>query len=472
MLPAVALVGRPNVGKSTLFNRLTGTRDALVADFPGLTRDRRYGIAAFDDDRRFIVIDTGGLSLGAAGEIPALVAEQVDLAIEEANAVVLVVDHKTGVTGEDIRIAERLRRETDKVAAIAVNKAEGVPSEIAAAEFHELGLGVPVGVSALHGNGVEELIETVVAPLLASGAATAAEAAALTEEHGPKLAVIGRPNVGKSTLINRLLGANRLITSEEPGTTRDSILVPCERDGRKFVLVDTAGVRRRARVSEAVEKYSVVQTLQAIEDAGAVIAVLDAREGVTEQDLHVIGIAAERGRALVIAVNKWDGLTSGERREVERQVDRRLDFVQFATVHYTSALHGSGIAEVIDAALKAYRSAGAEFTTPRLNRVLEDATLANPPPLVRGRQVRLRYAHQGGRYPPLIVVHGGQAERLPDHYKRYLENSFRAALRLTGTPVRVELRTGENPFAGRRNTLTPRQKKSKRRLLRHRKKSS
>jgi GTPase len=470
MLPAVALVGRPNVGKSTLFNRLTGTRDALVADFPGLTRDRRYGIGECEE-RRFIVIDTGGLAVGAEGEMPALVAEQVDLAIEEANVVVLVVDHKSGLTQEDIRIAERLRRETDKVAAIAVNKSEGVLGEIAAAEFHALGLGPVVGVSALHGSGVDELLQAL-APLVEGEAASAAEDAALTEEHGPKVAVIGRPNVGKSTLINRLLGANRLITSEQPGTTRDSILVPCERDGRKFVLVDTAGIRRRARVSEAVEKYSIVQSLQAIEDAGAVIAVLDAREGVTEQDLHLIGIAVERGRALVIAINKWDGLTSGQRRDVERQVDRRLDFVPFATVHYTSALHGSGIAEVIDAALRGYRSAGAEFTTPRLNRVLEDAMAANPPPLVRGRQVRLRYAHQGGRYPPVIVVHGGQAERLPDHYKRYLENSFRAALKLTGTPVRVELRTGENPYAGRRNTLTPRQKKTKRRQLRQRKKRS
>jgi GTP-binding protein len=469
MLPAVALIGRPNVGKSTLFNRLTGTRDALVADFPGLTRDRRYGIGE-RGERRFIVIDTGGLAVGAVGDMTTLVAEQVDLAIEEANVVVLVVDHKTGLTPEDIRIVERLRRETDKVAAIAVNKAEGVLGEIAAAEFHALGLGPAIGVSALHGSGIDELIETVLAPLAESDAASAAEKAALSEEHGPKLAVIGRPNVGKSTLINRLLGANRLITSDEPGTTRDSILVPCERDGRKFVLVDTAGIRRRARVSEAVEKYSIVQSLQAIEDAGAVVAVLDAREGVTEQDLHLLGIVVERGRALVIAINKWDGLTGGERRNVERQVDRRFDFVPFATVHYISALHGSGIAEVVDAALKGYRSAGAEFTTPRLNRVLEDAMLANPPPVVRGRQVRLRYAHQGGRYPPLIVVHGGQAERLPDHYKRYLENSFRTALKLTGTPVRVALRTGDNPFAGKRNTLTPRQKKSKRRLLRNKKK--
>ena len=261
-----------------------------------------------------------------------------------------------------------------------------------------------------------------------------------------------------------------MITSPEPGTTRDSVLVPCERDGRKFVLIDTAGIRRRARVSEAIEKFSIVQSLQAIEDAGAVIALLDARDGVSDQDLHLVGLAAARGRALVIGVNKWDGLTSGERRQMERDVDRRLDFVPYATVHYASALHGSGIAEIIDAALVAYKCAGSEFATPRLTKVLEDAVAENPPPLIRGRAARLRYAHQGGRYPPIVVVHGGQAERLPDHYKRYLENTFRVVLKLRGTPVRVELRSGANPFAGKRDKLTPRQAKTKKRQLRNAKK--
>jgi GTP-binding protein len=459
MLPAVALVGRPNVGKSTLFNRLTATRDALVADYPGLTRDRRYGVGRAAD-RKFIVIDTGGLTAADSGAMTALVAAQVELAIEEADAVVLVVDHRSGLTADDRLVAERLRR-TGKPLAIAVNKAEGVASELAAAEFHALGLGAPVGISATHGQGVDALLEAALASFPVD-----TDDATVESEQGPKVAVIGRPNVGKSTLINRLLGENRLITSPEPGTTRDSIHVPCERDGRKFVLVDTAGIRRRARVNEAVEKYSVVQSLQAIEDAGAIVAVLDARESVTDQDVHLVGLAAERGRALAIAVNKWDGMNGHERRLVEREVERKLDFAPYASVHYVSALHGSGIAELIKSALVAYRNAGVELATPRLNRVLEDALQVNPPPLVRGRQVRLRYAHQGGRYPPIIVVHGNQAQRLPDHYKRYLENAFREALRLKGTPVRVELRTGENPFGGRRNKLTPRQAKHRKRMLR------
>jgi GTP-binding protein len=391
----------------------------------------------------------------------ALVEHQVDLALDEADAIVFVVDHKEGLTSEDERLAERLRR-AGKPITVAVNKAEGADSALAEADFFRLGLGQPFRIAALHGHGVTMLMQSVLAPFEAEEGDPEEQ-----PDVGPKLAVIGRPNVGKSTLINRLLGSDRLVTSAEPGTTRDSILVPCERDGRQFALIDTAGIRRRARVSEAIEKYSIVQSLQAIEDAGVVIAMLDAREGVTDQDLHLIGLAAARGRALVIALNKWDGLGGPQRTQAQRQVDRKLDFVPYAKIHYISALHGSGIAELVHTALAAHEAAGADLPTPRLNQILKDAMREHAPPMARGRQIRLRYAHQGGRYPPLIIVHGSQADRVPATYRRYLENTFRKVLRLEGTPIKVEFKSGENPFAGRRNKLTPRQQERRRRVIKH-----
>jgi len=459
MLPAVALVGRPNVGKSTLFNQLTRSRDALVADEPGVTRDRRFGIAEYDG-ARYVVIDTGGLGGIGDAEIDPGVDRQVDYAIAEADALVLVVDQKTGVTAADLVIAERLRV-SGKPVTVAVNKSEGVQPALAAADFHSLGLGAPEVIAARQGQGVERLIGIVLAPFELEPTPTP------KDDDLPKLAVIGRPNVGKSTLINRLIGSDRLVTSPLPGTTRDSVVVPCEREGYRFLLIDTAGIRRRARIDDGVEKFSVVQSLRAMEDAGVIIILLDAREGVTDQDLHLIGLAANRGSALVIGINKWDGLDIAARRRVEHEVDRQLEFVPYADRCFLSALHGSGIAEVVKSALRAYESAGRRIGTPRLNELLKEATIAHPPPIVRGRAVRLRYAHQGGRYPPLIIIHGSQAERIPARYRRYLENSFRKALKLIGTPLRVEFRSGENPFAGRRNQLTPRQAKRRQRVIKH-----
>lgn len=465
MLPAVALVGRPNVGKSTLFNQLTGSRDALVADYPGLTRDRRYGFGNFEG-HSFIAIDTGGLR-DDAREVDALVAQQAEIAMDEADAVVLVVDYREGLTAADQQIAERLRS-ADKPVTIAVNKSEGLAPELAEAEFHSLGLGAPVGIAALQGRRVGALMRAVLEPFIEE-APEDAEASGRLE--GPRLAVVGRPNVGKSTFINRLLGSERLVTSAEPGTTRDSVLVPCRRGDREFILVDTAGIRRRARVHNSVEKFSVVQSLQAIEDSGVVVLLVDAREGVTEQDLHLMGLSIERGRAITIAVNKWDGVETSRRRQVEAEVDRKLEFVGFARVNYISALHGSGIDAVVDAALAAYEAAGREFSTPKLNRILERALTAHPTPIVGGRRIRLRYVHQGGRHPSILVVHGNRSERVPAHYRRYLVNTFRKALRLEGVPLRLELKSGDNPFAGRRNTLTRRQLKRRRRLIRHGRKS-
>jgi GTP-binding protein len=459
MLPAVALIGRPNVGKSTLFNQLTRSRDALVADFPGLTRDRRYGFGSHDG-HAFLVVDTGGLG-EEDDELRSLAAQQTEIALEEADAVVFVVDYKDGLTAADERVAEQLRS-ANKPVTVAVNKSEGLGPELAEAEFHSLGLGAPVSIAALHGRRIGELMTRVLVPF------DSVDAGELDDsQSGPHVAVVGRPNVGKSTLINRLLGSARLVTSAEPGTTRDSVFVPCQRDDKNFVLVDTAGIRRRARVNEVIEKFSVVQSLRAIEDAGVVILLVDAREGITDQDSHLIGLVVDRGRAITIGINKWDNLEYAHRRQVDAQIDRKLEFVSFARITHLSALHGSGIDEVIAAALDAYADAGRDLPTPQLNAILERAMIAHPPPLVAGRRIRLRYAHQGGRHPPIIVIHGNRVEHLPGHYRRYLINFFRRTLKLEGAPLRLEFKSGDNPYAGRRNTPTRRQLKRRQRVIRH-----
>ncbi len=460
MLPVVALVGRPNVGKSTLFNALTGTRDALVSDVPGLTRDRKYGYGR-QSLHRFIVVDTGGLVESPRG-IEQLMAQQTQRAIEEADRVVFLVDGQSGIEASDRFVADVLRR-SGKPVTVAVNKCEGRDSEVAVSEFHGFGLGEPQSFSAAHRQGIDELIDQVLA-----GIAPPPEDAIAEEARAIRVCVVGRPNVGKSTLINRLLGEERMIASDEPGTTRDTVHVPFERDGQSYVLIDTAGVRRRARIEPTIEKWSVIKTLQAIDDAHVVIGVLDAQETVAEQDATLLGIVAERGRALVVAVNKWDHVTPLHRDEIRSQLAVRLRFLDFAPFHFISALHGSGVGELMESVRKAHAAAVRELPTPELTRVLEAAIRQHQPPLVRGRRIRLRYAHQGGRNPPVIVVHGAQADRTPEDYRRYLINCYREAFKLQGTPVRVEFRSEDNPFAGRRNKLTPRQRRTQQRQVRRR----
>lgn len=464
MLPVIALVGRPNVGKSTLFNFLTRTRDALVADVPGLTRDRKYGEGKLGG-RPYLVVDTGGLSGDETG-IDALMAKQSWQAVEEADVVLFLVDARDGLTATDEAIAMRLRR-AGKSVRLVVNKVDGLNGAVVAAEFHRLGLGQPATIAAAHGQGVKELIEQVLAALPVSAEVEQSPA----DDDSIRIALIGRPNVGKSTLLNRILGEERVVAFDQPGTTRDSIFVPFERDEQAYTLIDTAGVRRRARVSEAIEKFSVIKALQAMEAAHVVILVLDAHEGISEQDATLAGYAAESGRALVVAVNKWDGLPSDAREWVRQELDRKLPFIQFAEFYFISALHGSGVGDLFGAVLRSHASATARFATPMLTRILEQAVQAHQPPLVQGRRIKLRYAHQGGQNPPVIVIHGNQTDRVPDAYQRYLTNVYRKALDLVGTPVRIEFRTGENPFKGRRNKLTPRQQQKRKRLVRHIKKS-
>jgi GTP-binding protein len=457
MLPVVTLVGRPNVGKSTLFNRLTGTRDALVADVPGLTRDRQYGVGRVGP-APYVVVDTGGLS-GAAQGVEVLMERQVIRAIEEADHLLFLVDARDGCTGDDLEVADRLRR-TGKPLTLVVNKTDHVDPAIAAAEFHTVGLGDPFPIAAAQGRGVGALVDHIFTRLPEPEPGSPAARV----EPGIEIAVVGRPNAGKSTLINRLLGDERLVTFDRPGTTRDSVYVPFSRGERRYTLIDTAGMRRRARIQDAVEKFSVIKTLQAIEESNVVILVVDAHEGIGEQDATLAGHVVESGRALVIAVNKWDGLTTDQRDEVRRTLTRKLGFLDFAAVHFISALHGSGVGLLLDEVDRVYANATRDLSTPELTRILEAAVQEHQPPLVRGRRIKLRYAHQGGRNPPIIVIHGNQTDEVPAAYRRFLVHRFREALGLTGTPLRIELRTGTNPFQGRRNRLTPRQERKRKRL--------
>ena len=459
MLPVVALIGRPNVGKSTLFNRLTRSRDALVADYPGLTRDRNYGFGKLGPIP-YLVIDTGGVAGGEEGIDEAMV-EQSRVALQEADIAIIMVDGRSGLTAADEHVAELARRYAKKTW-LAVNKTEGLDAAVANSEFHALGLGEPIAVSSAHGDRIGALMEAVLADF---DAPEPEELAADADDREVKIAIIGRPNVGKSTLANRILGEERLVVFDQPGTTRDSVSVPFERNDRKYVLIDTAGIRRKARVHEAIEKFSIVKALQAIEQAEVVIAVLDAQEGVTEQDVSLLGLVMERGRALVVVTNKWDGLDPDKRRKVREDLERRLPFLDFAERITISALHGTAVGDLLPAVERAYRAAMSDLSTTELSRELEAALIAHPTPMVRGRRIKLSYAHQGGRNPPIIVIHGNQTDKLPESYRRYLINRFRKAFKLKGTPVRLFLKTSDNPFKGRRNTLTPRQERKRKRLM-------
>jgi GTP-binding protein len=462
MLPVVALVGRPNVGKSTLFNVLTRTRDALVADLPGVTRDRHYGVCRLIEGQPFVVIDTGGLVDDAVG-LAAQTAGQVDIAIAEADVVVLVVDARDGLLPSDRTILDRLRR-AGKPVILGVNKVDGVNEDTALADFAALGLAEVLPLSAAHNRGIGAVLEAL-APKLPPD--TGEEAA----DHGVRVAIVGRPNVGKSTLVNRLLGEERVIASEAPGTTRDSIRVPLVRDGKRYTLIDTAGVRRRARVEDALEKFSVIKSLQSVEAANVTILVLDANEGVADQDATLIGHVLESNRALVIAVNKWDGLDAYTKERAKASLSRKLDFVPWARHVFISARHGTGVGDLMKAVDRAYASANKKLTSSELNRALEAAYTGYQPPLVRGHAPKLRYAHPGGTNPPTVVIHGSRTKHIADGYRRYLENFFRKRYKLEGTPIRIEFSEKENPFAGKKNELTEGQQRRRQRMISRAKRS-
>lgn len=464
MKPVIALVGRPNVGKSTLFNCLTRSRDALVADIPGLTRDRQYGDGRLGD-HAYIVVDTGGLS-GEKDELDGLMADQVRQAVDESDLVLWLVDARDGLTPIDHSIVEFLRR-CGKPFHLVINKTDGLAEADAVADFYSLGMPNPFPISASHGRGVQKMIAQALADY-----PTVDEEAPADLAPGIRIALVGRPNVGKSTLINRLVGEERVVAYDQPGTTRDSIYVPLIRDEHTYTFIDTAGIRRKGKIKEAIEKFSIIKALQAIAEAQVAIVLIDAQETVADQDLSLIGEILDQGRALIVAVNKWDGLTAEQREFIKSELDRRLGFLSFAETHFISALHGTGVGSLFDAITRAYQSATRSLSTPNLTALLEEAVVMHQPPLVAGRRIKLRYAHQGGKNPPVVVIHGNQVQRLPDDYKRYLANFYQKRLRLSGTPVRVEFKSGENPYKGRRNKLTPRQQYKKKRLMRHVKKKA
>ena len=493
MVPVVALVGRPNVGKSTLFNRLTRTRDALVADFPGLTRDRKYGRAEIEG-QEYIVIDTGGID-GMEEGVETRMAAQSLMAIEEADIVLFLVDARAGVMPADEQIAQHLRTR-QKPTFLVANKTDGMDPTNAVLDFYSLGMGEIHPIAATHGRGVHNLLEAVLEPWmeteepeeLTEEQENAAYWAALEAEENDsipedeeddfdpttlpiKLAIVGRPNVGKSTLTNRFLGEDRVVVYDMPGTTRDSIYIPMERDEREYVLIDTAGVRKRGKVTDTVEKFSVIKTLQAIEDANVVLLVIDAHEGISDQDLSLLGFILNSGRSLVIVVNKWDGLSQEIKEEIKEALDYRLGFIDFARVHFISALHGSGVGNLFESITEAYDSATRRVNTSMLTRIMNMAAEDHQPPLVRGRRVKLKYAHAGGYNPPIVVIHGNQVKDLPDSYKRYLMNYFRRSLNVMGTPIRIQFKEGDNPYAGKRNLLTPTQQRKRKRLMSHLKKN-
>ncbi|MFO1314106.1 MAG: ribosome biogenesis GTPase Der [Burkholderiales bacterium] len=448
MLPTIALVGRPNVGKSTLFNRLTRTRDALVADYPGLTRDRHYG-RALAGDQPYFVVDTGGFEPKATSGILHAMAQQTKQAIAESDVVVFLVDGRLGLAPQDAAIADLLRR-SGRPVVLAVNKAEGLPQERAVAEFHELGLGEPVAISAAHGENVRALVDHAL--VLVGRADTADEAPRPPEDRERpdtiKVAIVGRPNVGKSTLVNAILGEERVIAFDEPGTTRDAIYLDFERGGRRYTLIDTAGIRRRGKVFESVEKFSVIKTMQAIEDAHVVVLLVDASDAITEQDAHLAGHILEAGRALVVAVNKWDAADADRREQAKRDLDRKLAFLAFAPRHFISARDGRGIAAVLKSVGDVFAAAMVKLPTPRLTRTLQLAVARQQPPRAGLVRPKLRYAHQGGVNPPLIVVHGTALQHVPDAYRRYLEHFFSDAFQLRGTPLRIQFKAGANPYVG------------------------